>query len=520
MTKRMHSMSLALQVFLLGYLLRPLLWSSYSGDDVPNSQGPAWQAFRGIDVWQFISAENRFWMRTQGRFFPASIAETAIIFQLFDTRLSYKILQLTMAILAWGTFVLFVGILTRNIHYAVIAGWLAIFGFQFRNFHDPLRQFSVQQPIVVIVFFLMLSLLLLATQTTSRRSFLVYLIPSGILWIIGCLTYETLYPLLLIPLLVIWSSLKHRRRIFAMVTFVLPTLMLLAFIAQLRSAAEAPSTAYQLNFETWRFIPTFTHQVTGAFPFSYPLASPADGVPRLGSGWGPSGYWDLLAMLASVALLTLVVRSRRPRPLDRPVKLLLAFTGTLLLVVPSSIIALTERWQNGEITWGTPYVSVFLSSFGLVLLALVLISRLVEQPWRGNALTWASASRFAAGSVGAVVVVFGPLLMYDINAWSVAVSSGLRTEREAFAALIQDGALNKVPAGATLITENASNWFWENGAFIQYFGGPKQLNVITPTDPLATTRCGVDLDCYKLVRTQAASGRIIPTVEHITARNN
>ena len=458
-------------------------------------------------------------MHAQGRFFPASIAETAVIFQLFDTRLSYKILQLAMAILAWGAFVLFVGILTRSLHYSVIAGWLAIFGFQFRNFHDPLLQFSVQQPIVVIAFFLMLSLLILATRTTSRRGFLTYLIPAGTLWILGCLTYETLYPLLLIPLLVIWTSLEHRRRIFAAITFVLPTLMLLAFIAHLRSTAEAPSTAYQLNFETWRFIPTFTYQVTGAFPFSYPLAAPMQGVPRLGSGWGPSGSWDLLAMCASVALLILVARSCRPRPLNRSVTLLLAFAGTLLLVVPSSIIGLTQRWQNGEITWGTPYVSVFLSSFGVVLLALVLVSWMVERPQRRNFFTWAFASKIAAGTVGTLVGVFGPLLMYDINAWTVAVSSGLRTERETFAKLIQHGSLDKVPPGATLITENASNWFWENGAFIQYFGGPDQLRVITPTDPLATTHCGLDLDCYKLVRTATTSGNVIATVEHLAARN-
>ena len=360
------------------YLLRPLLWSSYSGDDVRNSQGPAWRAFQNISIWQDIGSQNTYWMKTNGRFFPVSIIEGTFIFDIFDTRFSYKIFQLIITVLAWASFVLFVRIATQSLHYAAWAGCLSLFILQFRNFHDPILQFNAQQPLVVISLFSMLSLLLIATRAKATKSFVIWLTLTTIIWVLGCLTYETFYPLIIVPVLIVWHELVQRRRLAALMVIISPTVILLAYIMHLRSQAQNPSTAYMFNFETWRFVPTFIQQITGTIPLSYPLLAPAGTLPRIDAGWGLSGEWDVLALLSSIGILTLMLRYCRPKALDGTKLRLFLVAGILLLFVPSAIIGLTQRWQDGEITWGTPYISVFLSSFGLVLLELIIVSYLAQ----------------------------------------------------------------------------------------------------------------------------------------------
>ncbi len=501
------------------YLLRPLLWSSYSGDDVRNSQGPAWRAFSSISIWHDISSQNQYWMNTHGRLFPVSIIEGTFIFDIFDTRLSYKILQLVVTVLAWASFVLFVRIATRSLHYAALAGWFSLFILQFRNFHDPILQFNAQQPLVVISLFSMLSLLLITTRATSTRSFVVWLTVTTVVWILGCLTYETFYPLIIVPVLIIWRELAQRRRLAALIAIISPTVILLAFIMHLRSQAENPSTAYMLNFETWRFVPTFIQQITGTMPLSYPLLAPAGTLPRINTGWGLSGEWDVLALLSSIGILTLMLRYCRPKALDRTKSQLFLVAGILLLFVPSIIIGLTQRWQDGEITWGTPYISVFLSSFGLVLLELMVVSNLAQH-FLFRRIRWWSTQGLpivVIGAVGVCSLILGPLMMYDTNVWAVKSFDGLRTEREQFEAIVKRGTFDRIPDGSTVMTDHASSWFWENGAFIQQLGGPKQLNLITPADSLAASSCGVTLNCYKLVLTATPSGTTKAKIEMLKA---
>ena len=498
--------SLSLELVLLFYLLRPMLWSGYINDDVANSQGPMWRAFNNVSIWTNFVDETGRWMRAEGRFFPGSVAETLLVFEVFQSREAYKVAQLAFVALAWASFVGFVAVWTRSLHYPVVAGWCALLALQFRAAaHDPLLSYSVQQPVVAILFFNALTLVILTSRTSRRRWFLTCLAGSTLLWVGGVLTYETLYLLIPLPLTIIWWGLNGRRRRFALAALMLPTMALMLFIFNLRSNVDNPAPGYQMNFEASPFVHTFVYQSTGALPFSYPILSSAP-PPRLQNGWDINGQWDSIAIFASLALIALSIRWLRPPPLEPRTARLLAIGGALVLLVPSTLVALTKRWQDGEVTWGLPYISVFLSSLGVVMCEVALVSWLVRR-----AQTQAPKSLYKnvglaiAGAVASAVVVLAPLVIYDDNQWVVNSASPARAQREAFIMLVETGAFDDIPDGATLITDNASSFFWENGWFIQHYGGPRQLNVVLPTDPVVEM-CGNTLRCFRFSSASQVDG--------------
>ena len=495
-------MALVLEAAILTTLLSPLLRSAYGGDDVATSQGPAWRQFNSVGLWQWFLEQNSYWMHQQGRLFPGSLLETVVVFDIFETRAAYKVVQLVAALLAWAVVVAFIGVLTRSLAHAVATGWLLLLNFQFRKFHYPLLQFSLQQPTVVMCFFGTLLLVTLATRARSRPRFVVCVVGATCLWVSGVLVYETLYPLIVLPLAIIVHSLRSRRRYVAAAALILPTVVLLGVITHLRMNAVAPTAAYQLSPSPIPFLRTFIFQTTGTLPLSYQSLAHAPGVPGLLSGWGIDGLADVALLLASLAVVALVLRGFRPVALDRFHARLLFVGGLLIFLAPSAIIALTRRWQQGEVTWGTPYVSVFLAGTGLMIAVVAAIEPLVHILSSMRSLVDRRRWSRVAGCIAAcgliAVAALVPLLMLDTNRKVVDASSALRTEREHFQDLVEAGVLDGVPDGSILITENASDWFWENGSFIQYHGGPRQLTVVRADDPVADG-CGVSQQCYRLI---------------------
>lgn len=499
-------LALGVQLLLVFHQIRPVLWSAYTSDDVLTSQWPMQRAYSGQSLWSDFLTTNSEFMRNRGRFFPGTVAEIMVVFEFFRSRQAYKVLQVVFVMLAWLAFVVFVRVLTRSIHYAVLAGWLALLTVHLRWFHDPLLGFCVQQPTLVICWFTTLTLATLASRAESRRRHITLLVAAAVWWVATMLIYETAYPLVLAPLYILFTIDDRGRRRRAMAAILGPTLPLLCWVLYLHSNAAHPLPNLQFGFQSWEVIPTFVYQLSGTMPFSYELLAQEGSMPRINSGWGVSGGWDVMALLLTATMLVVCVRWLRPKPLDRETSRLLLVTGSLMLLVPTTIISLTRRWQMGEVDWGLPYVSVFISSLGLMLLVLVAVSSLIR---RFGSLTarpqWMRPVLLASLVPLSLVVLAAPILIYDTNYWTVEQESWLRTDREAFAALVRDGVFDDVPDGSTVITDNASNWFWENGAFVQYYGGPEQLTLVRPADP-AAAECGVSTTCYRLVTTLQDDG--------------
>lgn len=506
------AVALVTEFLILLYLLRPLLWSAYSGDDVFFSQGPMRRAFSGQGLLNDVASQNDYWIDTYGRFFPVTILQTQLVFELFRTRLSYKVIQLLFAVAAWLAVVTFVRLSTRSSHHAVFAGAVGLFAFQFRFFHDPLLQFSAQQPFLVIEVFVSLSTLVLAGRAVQGSHFRRLTLVAAAVWTLGLLTYETTFLLTVVPMAYIARRFGRGRRRFALLAFALPAAVLGVAVAYLRSLVVTTAPAYTLSFDPVDTGRVLLQQVTGVLPFSYQTLSPTAGIPTVLSGWFVSGIGDSLILLLSLGLVILFWRWYRPSTIPAPERMLLLFAGWSFLLVPSAVIAVTHRWQMGEVDWGLPYVSVFFSATGLILLAVVLTARPVRTAGTrtGVATYLRRPISTAVSFIGAISILLGPHIIADTNSWVVERFSVLRTDREAFVEEIEAGVFDTIPPGSVVITDAASSWFWVNGPFVAWYGGPGELSFVVPDDPIIEA-CGEAQLCYKY------SGDTAPAVSPFTA---
>lgn len=499
--------ALATELLMLLYILRPLLWSAYCGDDVFFSQGPMRREFDGQGFLSDVASQNDYWIDTYGRFFPVTILQTQLLFELFQTRLSYKVVQLLFAVAAWLAVVTFVRLSTRSSHHAALAGAVGLFAFQFRFFHDPLLQFSAQQPFLVIEVFAALSTLVLAGRAVQTSHFRRLTLVAAAVWTLGLLTYETTFLLTVVPMAYIARRFDRERRRFALLAFALPVAVLGVAVAYLRSLVATTAPAYTLSFEPLDAGRVFLQQITGALPFSYQALSPTPGTPSTVSGWSISGLGDSLILLLSLGLVILFLRWYRPSTIPGPERMLLLLAGWSFVLVPSAVIAVTQRWQLGEVDWGLPYVSVLFSATGLILLAVVLAAKPsgAVRTHTGFVTNLRRPISQAISIACVIAILLGPQIIADTNSWVVERFSILRTDREAFVEEIEAGVFDTIPPGSLVITDGASSWFWVNGAFVAWYGGPAELSFVVPGDP-AIGNCGGALLCYKY------SGDTVPAV--------
>jgi hypothetical protein len=504
---------LLLEAVVLFYILRPMLWSSYSGDDTWLSQGPMKRALTGDSVWDSIGDWIRNWANWHGRFFPMAFAQAELLFELVQTRAAYKVVQVVGAMVAWGSVLFFVRALTRSWDYTVITGAALLFFFQFRFFHDPILQFFLHQPVLVILTFLSLGLVVLAMRATSTRAHRWLLVAASLLWIWAMLTYETTYVLVVVPLgFIAWLGTAGRRWL-GIAAFILPVIVLSVVVVVLRSRIQTSGPSYTMNLDPAEVAPTFVYQLTGIVPFAYHVLSRQQGLPGLFSGWSIAGEWDLLALACSAGIAYLLLRWVRPPILERRISWLLLWVGAWFVLIPTATIAVTRRWQMGEVAWGLPYVSVFFSGIGLALVLLFGFDRLRAARARASISGRARRTRKAlvpaiAGVFG-LLLVLGPQLIQDTNRWVVDMYSPRRVEREAFVGQVRQGVFDTVPPGSVVIADRAGERRVFNGAFVAWYGGPEHLRFVTPTDPVASL-CGEEETCFRYAPDGMGGGEVRP----------
>lgn len=469
---RRNGVSCAAAVVVLAlalFVIAPVLDSGYSGDDVPNSQVPYVLEANGTSIGQYIWDTNTFWMENFGRFFPASHAETPLIFELLPDRAAYKAFQVGMVLLDVALAMLLVALLTRSRGAAILAGALLVASLQIRFYHDPILSFSAQQPMVV-GFVLGAFLCLRGFLVSGRRWWLV---PSALLWLLCLTTYETTY--LLTPVFVVMAWLltrERRRRLIGTLTVLVPVVVLGIFIAYLRSqAADQVSPAYTSNFDPGAVIPTYLKQIVASIPTSYSSLAQPGVISRTTEAWVFSGPADALVFAATFLLVSASVLwiLKREKPQNLP---LTAITGAFLWLAPALVVATTKRWQEGpdHVTLGLGYVSVYVQYFGVALLFVAIVAGFVSFI-RSRIRDSSLFIGVVAGAL-ALIVAFTIQVTADNNDRVVAAFGPLRTEREMFQHAVERGLLDSVRPGSNLVSL-AGAVGWVNAPFIEHFGGPK-----------------------------------------------
>ena len=195
-----------LALFLVSLQLSPILISSWSGDDWPNSQAPFGQLWRYGEVSLETAVRDalsraELWATGQGRFYPVAHLQTVLGFTYLRDLNDFKLAQFGAHVLTATLFLALLLRIFRKTEIIVFSAVALAMSIQFRPDFDPHLAFDFLLPGMLSYVFL--SSLLSSYAATSPRlpvRFLLQLL-SGMVFLIAMSTYEYAFLLSPLPLL-------------------------------------------------------------------------------------------------------------------------------------------------------------------------------------------------------------------------------------------------------------------------------------------------------------------------------
>lgn len=476
-----------------------MLQSGFFGDDAFNSvlSSRSTVSAQGQSLGQFL-VHSAIASMGGGRIFPLSVL-TGISFYAADGRVfGFKLVIFALLLLNLALFGHLIRRLTNSWQLGSIAIALAPLTLQFRSatYHDPILAFGGLLPIVTGLTFASLILLVAYLRADRRR----YLVSSLALYACALLTYEIALTFCVLHLLVIWLY-PNRRGVLEAVRKAVPffalaagmvvvTLALRASIgmhvvgsaeqyAETQSEVGEPAVgAYVMNISPRPVAATLVRQVVASFP----LAAETLDTQERALFFGPKKSLADNAALAVVLFagygyLAFAAFGRRRgvpgEPESSGTRNLwpLVVLGAGLLVVPNVLISLSPRYQT-EVHWGSAYLPVYVSCFGMTLMGLAAIVAMARSKW-------ASRSRLISGAI-AVVLVGGiagvAVVNYQNNVLDVAdTNRHWKYPRMVESAALERGLIAGLPEDSALLVNGAMSW--DTADFVRQYSG-KELSAV------------------------------------------
>lgn len=444
--------------------LWPILHSGYIGDDALNSQLPGALWERRQTLTDFMIESTRQWM-AGGRVFPLSLYGNALYVAVTALPL-YKAFLLLMVLVNLVGFGYLVRLITGSGRAAVFALVVMPAVFQLRFYHDALLSYHGLLQIVFLE--TIVSLVLLHRFLTTGRTH--YFLGSLGLYLASLLTYEITYVFFGLHLAMLAYASRETspwRRWRPILPYVgVTALCALASVAArmtfgMAMVSASPSHAYVVHPDLATISLTILRQVLAALPLIYHLIDPHQVFHGAGTTLQPGAWTAIVLLLGVITVLALVLRSSSrsvpARQAFGDVRLPLAL-GAGLLVLPALLISLSPKYQS-EVIWGIGYLPVYISAYGVALLAvglLMLASRSLGQlhaRWR------MALAVLAIGSIG--------LGAYVTHLDNQLVVQGQNTRwkwpRQTIETAMAKGLLSDLNEQATLYSDN--NHLWETPTF-------------------------------------------------------
>lgn len=465
--------------------ISPILSSGYTSDDGLNSLMKGYLIDQHKSLFQFNYEIINGWLGV-GRFYPMAYIVT---YSFFNFVLSLKIYKLMVLLLIVADLIVF-GFLIRLLTGSSSAGAmgliLAPLFFQLRLYHDPIMGFCFLLELTFL--YIALSLISLVIYMKSHK--VVYLILSLILYLVGLLTYDIAVFFSILHFLIIrqysekkgWAS-----PIVASLPFFVLSLLNVLLVVFLRLHFNTPliggttqAGPYTINPSLGTVTITLSRQLFASFPLSYYFMDVSNlfyhDLPNLVNHLSIAG---LVIGLIYFLVYILISREVLKEMADSKVKLnssfLLVF-GMAMMIVPSILISLAKRYQ-GELTWGLGYLPVYVSYFGLMIIAMVVIYKIYEKASRlGN--------RYAIASLVILGVMFtlASAVNYSNNLEVVDSSNSFFLyPRQVVEKCIEDGTFNLIPDNSILLIDN--NHLWDQPAFYS-INCPGKWRYVGSSNPL------------------------------------
>jgi hypothetical protein len=449
------------------FLLWPLLTTGYTSDDLAVSLAPGMRRYHGLSLLGLAWEANKGWLQA-GRFFPLACLYVYSVFELFPTLIGYKAFVLTLIVANLLVFHNLVRRLSGSRGLATLSCLSVVALFQYRLGFDPILGFSgLMQALTLAV---LGSLVLLCQYLESgKRS---YFVASVAAYALAVLTYEMVYPFILVPFLLARAygrGWKEAGRI------VLPFGAVVGLCAGVSLALRlawnpAIDHAYQPNWSATAYATMLAQQLVAALPLSYLSIDPHH-IFQAPLNW-TRGFPELGTVL-TCALWGLTRWRTMEAGRSQPRRWGLAAVGLSFWILPALLVSLSTKYQQ-VVRFGTGYLTVFTQYFGVgLLLASVAAGLLTVLPRCPRlralgALSWAgtvaavAAVNYAANDRVVQFVTYEPVLRRNLEK---GLTAGLMAE---------------VPEQATLLFE-CSGDHWYDYVYNPYFlcqHGGKRLRVV------------------------------------------
>jgi hypothetical protein len=184
--------------FLLIISLSPILRTPYGIDDIYDSVWPYIRDSNGSSVWLDTNNWIRFFLSDLGKFNPISIWASAITFESFDTRISFKIAQLSSTIIMFNLLAYLSFVISNRFRVLILTLLATSMLVSFRIEYDGILHYALHQKISNSIIFI--CLIFAFKSITKKYDSSYYFVLCLIFFILSFLTYETSFTLGIIVL--------------------------------------------------------------------------------------------------------------------------------------------------------------------------------------------------------------------------------------------------------------------------------------------------------------------------------
>ncbi len=454
--------------------LRTVLQSGYYWDDARNATAYLYERGDGVPLIKNVLAFMGEYIRL-GRINVLS-CYYYFLFYLPDVA-SYKLVILLLTLLNQLLLLRVVRFVSGSRSLAQLSMLLIPLLIQFRPYQDPVTSFYGLMQVILAEMILMVWFLIRYLREGRRRDQLL----SLLLFFISLMTYEVVFPFILMIGLLIWvETRKLAKALRYGLPYALVCLVLLGAVLILRQA-HPPEEIYEgvrFSLNVGAVLRTYLNQISAALPLSFALLGKSapilwnvtliDSVFAYRAGEmlraADAADWMTAAWLAVLCFWVLRKIANGMDQVDYRTILTIGFSFWL---IPAVTISLSARYQ-GQITPGLGYLPVYLELFGVAILFACLVHWLINK--RIPACCRQRFIRFVSVLCG-VVCLFNMqnnrrmiALLNDVFLWP----------RLAGETALQSGIVDFLPEDATIVSLNSREYLWEKdwdepGLFGQYY---------------------------------------------------
>jgi hypothetical protein len=408
---------------------------------------------KNISIFQYIWEIILDWAQINGRFTPLSIMQIyGLHYWIHDVHL-YRLGHVSLVLTHLFTFVWLLRKLRLDWNFIGLFLLLLMGTFQARNYHDPIAAYGYFLQSQGI--YLTLAIILLLKWSETPRN--TWLALSSILAMMSLLMYEiNLVFYLIASGLLLVATHSNKLKIRALIIYIIPLLIYVLFTIYLRASIEINYPGLKVG-HPGLMLSTYGKQFLGAFPgvFYFTIWKTEFPILKIFTTF----IYSPLAWLLMAASLYLTFRCLSPDKLSEVKSLqekskffIIAFS--LICIIPI-FIAISTKYQY-ELRWGTAYLPVYYSYFGVGMVLAALLSWITKR---------FAILRFPIVMVVAMIITTNFLVNRNVVD---NVDESFREPQTSLAQSLKDGLFDVLDDGDYVKTDGTQ--FMNRGYFYRYSG--------------------------------------------------